>query len=160
MWGRTHSSVHAAQVRRAAAAGGRCQAPSPLNPSPKGRYAKARTQVRGMPRKQEPTPEGDGTTSAIYAVLHHPEYRERCAAHRHRERPRIPFAGSSGAKAQMSTDADAALKRCSSTVLHASCSSFTKSEINVNGVGQECPTHTGGPGSRKIPTGLFFLMFR
>jgi hypothetical protein len=37
---------------------------------------------------------------------------------------------------------------------------LAKSKINVNGVGQECPTHTGGPGSRKIPTGLFFLMFR
>jgi hypothetical protein len=54
----------------------------------------------------------------------------------------------------------AALKRCSSTVLHSSCSFSGKSEINVNGVGQECPTHTGNLGFRKIPTGLFFLMFR
>jgi len=28
----------------------------------------------------------------IYAVLHHPEYRERYAANLHRELPRIPFA--------------------------------------------------------------------
>jgi hypothetical protein len=54
----------------------------------------------------------------------------------------------------------AALKRRSSTVLHSSCSFSAKSKINVNGVGQECPTHTGNLGSRKIPTGLFFLMVR
>jgi hypothetical protein len=54
----------------------------------------------------------------------------------------------------------AALKRRSSTVLHASWSFSAKSKINVNGVGQECPTHTGGRGSWKIPTGLFFLMVR
>jgi hypothetical protein len=54
----------------------------------------------------------------------------------------------------------AALKRRSSTVLHSSWSFFGKSEINVNGVGRECPTHAGNSGFRKIPTGLFCLMFR
>src|SRR5439155_13836818 len=51
----------------------------------------------------------------IYAVLHHPEYRQRYAANLRRELPRIPFAGTSGAKAQIKDDADAALKRRSST---------------------------------------------
>jgi hypothetical protein len=54
----------------------------------------------------------------------------------------------------------AALKRRSSTVLHSSCSFFTKSKINVNGVGQECPTHTRNSRFRKIPTALFFSMVR
>ncbi len=52
---------------------------------------------------------------SIYAVLHHPEYRQRYAANFCRELPRIPFAGTSGAKAQVKDDADAALKRRSST---------------------------------------------
>ena len=52
----------------------------------------------------------------IYAVLHYPEYREHNAANLHRELPRIPFVGASGAKAQVNADVDAALKRRSSTV--------------------------------------------
>ena len=51
----------------------------------------------------------------IYAVLHHPEYRQRYAANLRRELPRIPFAGATGAKAQIKGDADSALKRRSST---------------------------------------------
>jgi hypothetical protein len=35
-----------------------------------------------------------------------------------------------------------------------------KVKIDVKGVGQECPTHTGNPGPREISTDLFFLMFR
>jgi len=54
----------------------------------------------------------------------------------------------------------AALKRRSSTVLHASRSFSAKSKIKVDRVGQECPTHAGNLGSPKIPTGLFFLMVR
>jgi predicted helicase len=49
-----------------------------------------------------------------YAVLHHPEYRERYAANLRRELPRIPFAAATGAKALETSD-DAALKRRSST---------------------------------------------
>src|SRR5208337_1540830 len=51
----------------------------------------------------------------IYAVLHHPEYRERYAANLRRELPRIPFASATGAKALGETANDAALKRRSST---------------------------------------------
>src|SRR5208283_3976285 len=39
----------------------------------------------------------------IYAVLHHPEYRERYAANLRRELPRIPFASAS---------TDSSLKKC------------------------------------------------
>jgi len=51
----------------------------------------------------------------VYAVLHHPEYRERYAANLRRELPRIPFVGASGAKAQIKSDADAAINGRSST---------------------------------------------
>ncbi|PYX06076.1 MAG: hypothetical protein DMG88_19555 [Acidobacteria bacterium] len=51
----------------------------------------------------------------VYAVLHHPEYRKRYAANLRRELPRIPFVGIPGAEAQVGEDADAALKRRSST---------------------------------------------
>ena len=51
----------------------------------------------------------------IYAVLHHPEYRQRYAANLRRELPRIPFVRATGAKAHIKDDADAALKRRSST---------------------------------------------
>jgi predicted helicase len=37
----------------------------------------------------------------IYAVLHHPEYRERYAANLRRELPRIPFASTTGAEARL-----------------------------------------------------------
>jgi predicted helicase len=53
----------------------------------------------------------------IYAVLHHPEYRQRYAANLRRELPRIPFVSAAGAKAQTKDNADAALKRRSSTAL-------------------------------------------
>ena len=45
----------------------------------------------------------------VYAVLHHPEYRERYAANLRRELPRIPFAGT-GAKALDNLAPDAGLK--------------------------------------------------
>jgi len=51
----------------------------------------------------------------VYAVLHHPEYRERYAANLRRELPRVPFVGASGAKAQIKSDADAAINDRSST---------------------------------------------
>ena len=52
----------------------------------------------------------------IYAVLHHPEYRERYAANLRRELPRIPFAGvSTEAKASLEGALDAGLKPGSST---------------------------------------------
>src|SRR6266852_6392283 len=53
----------------------------------------------------------------IYAVLHHPEYRQRYAANLRRELPRIPFVSATpGAKAQVEGAPNAALKRRSSTV--------------------------------------------
>ena len=55
----------------------------------------------------------------IYAVLHHPEYRERYAANLRRELPRIPFASATGAEALEKRADDAALKRRSSTDIHA-----------------------------------------
>ncbi len=65
----------------------------------------------------------------VYAVLHHPEYRERYAANLRRELPRIPFVGTSGAKAQVKNDTDAALKRRSSTAV--SSSDVSSSDTNV-----------------------------
>ena len=53
----------------------------------------------------------------IYAVLHHPEYRERYAANLRRELPRIPFASTTGAEAQADGPTDAGLKPGSSTVV-------------------------------------------
>ena len=52
----------------------------------------------------------------IYAVLHHPDYRERYAANLRRELPRIPFAGSTGAEAHNVGTPDAGLRPGSSTV--------------------------------------------
>jgi predicted helicase len=51
----------------------------------------------------------------IYAVLHHPEYRERYAAHLRRELPRIPYARTTGAEAHEDRTPDAGLKPGSST---------------------------------------------
>jgi hypothetical protein len=51
----------------------------------------------------------------VYAVLHHPDYRQRYAPNLRPELPRIPFLGTARAEAQTSGDADAALKRRSST---------------------------------------------
>jgi predicted helicase len=56
----------------------------------------------------------------VYAVLHHPEYRQRYAANLRRELPRIPFVRATGAKAPGLTADDAGLKPGSSTVPHAS----------------------------------------
>jgi predicted helicase len=50
----------------------------------------------------------------VYAVLHHPEYRERYAANLRRELPRIPFVRT-GAKAPDEIATDAGLKPGSST---------------------------------------------
>jgi predicted helicase len=58
----------------------------------------------------------DNAASYTYAVLHHPEYRERYAANLRRELPRIPFAGSTGAEAYNNGTPDAGLKPVSSTV--------------------------------------------
>ena len=55
----------------------------------------------------------------VYAVLHHPEYRERYAANLRRELPRIPFV-STGAKALDNLAPDAGLKPGSSTELTSS----------------------------------------
>ena len=53
----------------------------------------------------------------VYAVLHHPEYRERYAANLRRELPRIPFASvTSGAEALGGGSSNAGLKPGSSTV--------------------------------------------
>src|SRR5205807_1438271 len=46
----------------------------------------------------------------VYAILHHPEYRERYAANLRRELPRIPFVGATGAKAHHAIALDAVLK--------------------------------------------------
>jgi len=67
----------------------------------------------------------------IYAVLHHPEYRQRYAANLRRELPRIPFVSASGAKAQIKDDADAALKRRSSTVTSSRSSTVTSSRSST-----------------------------
>jgi Type ISP C-terminal specificity domain len=52
----------------------------------------------------------------IYAVLHHPEYRERYAANLRRELPRIPFARPTGAEALNDGTLNTGLKPGSSTV--------------------------------------------
>jgi predicted helicase len=67
----------------------------------------------------------------VYAVLHHPEYRERYAANLRRELPRIPFA-SAGAKALEKTPNDAALKRPSSTENLQNDRATANNGINVN----------------------------
>jgi predicted helicase len=51
----------------------------------------------------------------VYAVLHHPDYRQRYAANLRRELPRIPFVGATGAKAPEDATIDAGLKPGSST---------------------------------------------
>jgi len=53
----------------------------------------------------------------IYAVLHHPEYRQRYAANLRRELPRIPFVSATRAEAQLQGEGDAALRRRSSTTV-------------------------------------------
>ena len=67
----------------------------------------------------------------IYAVLHHPEYRERYAANLRRELPRIRFA-SAGAKALEKTPNDAALKRRSSTASLQNDRATANDGIRVN----------------------------
>jgi Type ISP C-terminal specificity domain len=52
----------------------------------------------------------------VYAVLHHPDYRQRYGAHLRRELPRIPFVGT-GAKAPDNATSYAGLKPGSSTGL-------------------------------------------
>jgi hypothetical protein len=52
----------------------------------------------------------------IYAILQHPDYRQRYAANLRRELPRIPFVGTR-AKAPDNTTPDAGLKPGSSTEL-------------------------------------------
>src|SRR5207302_1598487 len=67
----------------------------------------------------------------IYAVLHHPEYRQRYSANLRRELPRIPFVSATpGAKAQLEGAPNAALKRRSSTVT-SSRSMLTSSNDGV-----------------------------
>ena len=64
----------------------------------------------------------------IYAVLHHPEYRQRYAANLRRELPRIPFVSATpGAKAQVEGAPNAALKHRSSTVTSSRSSTVTSS---------------------------------
>ncbi|MFZ1141493.1 MAG: type ISP restriction/modification enzyme [Candidatus Sulfotelmatobacter sp.] len=53
----------------------------------------------------------------IYAVLHHPDYRQRYAANLRRELPRVPFARTTGAEAHKDGTPDAGLKPGSSTGL-------------------------------------------
>jgi predicted helicase len=61
----------------------------------------------------------------IYAVLHHPEYRERYAANLRRELPRIPFVSATGAEARAEGVIDAGLKPGSSTVVPQASGSDT-----------------------------------
>jgi Type ISP C-terminal specificity domain len=69
----------------------------------------------------------------LYAVLHHPEYRARYAANLRRELRRIPFVSPTGAKAQIKEDADAALKRRSSTNASSSVgATIAESSARVN----------------------------
>src|SRR6266704_7200681 len=64
----------------------------------------------------------------IYAVLHHPDYRQRYSANLRRELPRIPFVSATpGAKAQVEGAPNAALKRRSSTVTSSRSSTVTSS---------------------------------
>ncbi|HEV2173624.1 MAG TPA: type ISP restriction/modification enzyme, partial [Nitrospira sp.] len=51
----------------------------------------------------------------VYAVLHHPDYRERYAANLRRELPRIPFVGTGAEALNNSAAPDAGLKPGSST---------------------------------------------
>ena len=62
----------------------------------------------------------------IYAVLHHPEYRERYAANLRRELPRIPFASATGAKAPIENASNAGLKPGSSTATHTASSTVAR----------------------------------
>ena len=61
----------------------------------------------------------------VYAILHHPEYRQRYAANLRRELPRIPFVGATGAKAPDDATPDAGLKPGSSTELASVTNSHT-----------------------------------
>src|SRR5207237_3997589 len=68
----------------------------------------------------------------IYAVLHHPEYRQRYSANLRRELPRIPFVSATpGAKAQVEGAPNAALKRRSSTVTSSRSTTVTSSSSMV-----------------------------
>ena len=69
----------------------------------------------------------------VYAVLHHPEYRQRDAAKLRRELPRIPFVGTSGAKAPVEGDADAAINGRSSTNADASINGNSSTEAQSSG---------------------------
>ena len=69
----------------------------------------------------------------VYAVLHHPEYRQRYAANLRRELPRIPFVGTSGAKAPVEGDADAAINGRSSTNADASINGNSSTEAQSSG---------------------------
>ena len=51
----------------------------------------------------------------VYAILHHPDYRQRYAANLRRELPRIPFAGATGAEALDNAVPDAGINPGSST---------------------------------------------
>ena len=72
----------------------------------------------------------------VYAVLHHPEYRQRYAANLRRELPRIPFVGTSGAKARIKDDANAAINGRSSTNTQSSDEKFS-AQISAAKVGGE-----------------------
>src|SRR5205823_10382966 len=68
----------------------------------------------------------------IYAVLHHPEYRQRYSANLRRELPRIPFVSATpGAKAQVEGAPNAALKRRSSTVTSSRSTTVTSSRSST-----------------------------
>jgi predicted helicase len=55
----------------------------------------------------------------VYAVLHHPDYRQRYAANLRRELSRIPFLKATGAEAREDGTPNAGLKPGSSTVLES-----------------------------------------
>jgi predicted helicase len=75
----------------------------------------------------------------VYAVLHHPEYRKRYAANLRRELPRIPFVGIPGAEAQVGGNAEAALKRRSSTDAQSSVGTTLDAQSSMGTTVEERP---------------------
>lgn len=99
------------------------------------------------------TPGSSGYFHYVYAVLHHPQYRECYAANLKRELPRIPFVGADGiatsdAKAEGGVGEDAALKRCSTQNRPMKALDMTKSRSLGAGAPCDDKNENGARGDR------------
>src|SRR5438105_2081555 len=86
-----------------------------------------------------------------YAVLHHPEYRQRDAANLRRELPRIPFAGVATDRVGTGTLARPAEQGSpESGKADGGVPEGGPFQTKVKSVGQECPTHTGNTNVKSV----------